>query len=444
MSSPPRTPLVVLGAGLTGLSAAWHARGPVLLVEREARVGGHARSYRRDGFTFDVTGHWLHLRDPSTRALVEGLFGPGELATVARRTCIHSHGVQLPYPFQANLHGLPLEVVQECLVGYVAAREQAARGAPEPQTFVGFAEARFGAGIAKHFFVPYNRKLWGEHLERLTADWVSRYIPIPDTAQVIGGALGLSQEGLGYNASFLVPTAGGIDAVPERMRAGLAGRPEVELRLGSDIDEVDVVGRRIKLGAEADWRSYDALVSSIPLPELVRRIPAAPAEIRDAAGALRHVRWRYLDIAVGAPPPCDYHWVYVPEPRLPFFRVGVYSNAAPRMAPAGCSGLYVELNERTGPIDLAGVYAGLVEVGALRAAEDVRFVEVRVVEHAYVVFDAAYAAARAAILGWLEGQAIHSCGRYGGWIYNSMEDCLLAGRAASEWAAARLFGQESL
>jgi len=147
------------------------------------------------------------------------------------------------------------------------------------------------------------------------------------------------------------------------------------------------------------------------------------------------VRWRYLDIAVGAAAPRDYHWVYVPEPRLPFFRVGVYSNASPGMAPPGCSGLYVELNERTGAVDLPAVLAGLVEVGALRAAADVRFVEVREVEHAYVVFDAAYASARARILAWLEGHMVHSCGRYGGWIYNSMEDCLIAGRAAARWAA---------
>ncbi|HEY8380298.1 MAG TPA: FAD-dependent oxidoreductase, partial [Nannocystis sp.] len=426
-------PVVVLGAGLTGLSAAYHSRHPVLLVEREDRVGGHARSVRRDGFVFDVTGHWLHLRDPAIRALVEGLFAPGELTTVARRTCVYSHGVLLPYPFQANLHGLPLPVVQECLTGYVEARERAARGAPEPRTFVGFAEARFGVGIARHFFVPYNRKLWGEHLDHLTAEWVSRYIPIPDTAQVIGGAIGLPQEGLGYNASFVYPTAGGIDALPERIRAALAARPDVELRLACAVEEVDVVRRRIKLQDDPDWRSYDALVSTIPLPELVRRISGAPADVRDAAAALRHLRWRWLDIAVGAPVPATYHWVYVPEPRFPFFRVGVYSNAVPGMAPPGCASLYVELNERTGPIDLPGVLAGLVEIGALRAPGDVRFVEVRELEHAYVVFDAAWAAARGRILTWLEGHRIHSCGRYGGWTYNGMEDCLIAGRDAAAW-----------
>lgn len=431
---PPPPPVVVLGAGLTGLSAALHAPGPVVLVEREDRVGGHARSRRRDGFTFDVTGHWLHLRDPGVRALVEGLFGPDELLTVERRTRVYSHGALLPYPFQANLFGLPLAVVQECLVGYVAARERAAAGGPEPTSFVGFAEARFGAGIARHFFVPYNRKLWGEHLEQLTAEWVSRYIPVPDTAQVIGGAIGLPQEGLGYNAQFIYPAAGGIDALPERMRAALASQGR-ELLLGCDVEEVDVTRRRVKLTARPDWQPYSALVSTIPLPELVKRIPGAPPEVRDAAARLRHVRWRYLDIATRAPAPADWHWVYVPEPRLPFFRVGIYTNAAASMAPPGCGGLYVELNERTGPIDIPAVVAGLVEIGALARPEDVAFVEEHAVEYAYVVFDAAWAAARAAILGWLGGRGVHSCGRYGGWVYNGMEDCLLAGREAAAWAS---------
>ena len=435
MTAPPRAPIVVLGAGLTGLSTAWHARGPVVLVERADRVGGHARSRRREGYTFDVTGHWLHLRDPAIRALVEGLFLPGELTTVERRTRIYSHGALLAYPFQANLHGLPLEVVQECLVGYVEARERAARGAPEPTDFVGYAEARFGAGIARHFFVPYNRKLWGEHLDALTAAWVARYVPVPDTAQVVGGALGLVQEGLGYNARFVYPTAGGIDHLPERLRAGLTERPATELRLGCDVEEVDVAARRVKLSDRGDWQPYAALVSTIPLPELVRRIAGAPPAVRDAAAALRHVGWRWLDVAVAAPVPADWHWAYVPEPRLPFFRVGVYSNAAPSMVPPGCASLYVELTDRTGPIDVPAVLAGLVEIGALPHADAVRFVEVREAPHAYVVFDAAWARAREVILGWLAGQAILGCGRYGAWTYNGMEDCLIAGREAATWAS---------
>ena len=441
MSPPPSPPVVVLGAGLAGLSAAYHLRTPALLVERSPQVGGHARSARQDGFTFDVTGHWLHLRDPQTQALVDALFEPGELHSVARRTRVYTHGALLPYPFQANLHGLPLEVVQECLVGFVAARERAARGELPAPSFEAFAEARFGRGIARHFFVPYNTKLWGMHPNRLTAEWVSRYIPVPDTAQVIGGAIGLAQEGLGYNAEFLYPAAGGIDALPRRLAAALPAT--VRLQLGCDVDAVDPLRRRVKLAAEADWRPYAALVSTIPLPELLARIVALPPAVRDAAAQLRWVRWRYLDVATRTCVPADYHWVYVPEPRYPFFRVGVYSNACANMAPAGCSGLYVELADRTGPLELPAVLRALAEVGAIASPDDVLFTAEREIEYAYVVFDDAHAAATRTIFAWLARVGVHSTGRYGAWVYNSMEDSMIQGRQAAAWAEGQVSGDRS-
>lgn len=432
-ATPPQRPVVVLGAGLTGLSAAYHLRRPCVLVEQAERVGGHTRSFRQDGFTFDVTGHWLHLRDPQTRALVDGLFSSGELVTIDRRTRVCTHGVSLAYPFQANLHGLPLAVVQECLLGVVEARERAARGEAVGTRFSAYAEARFGRGIARHFFVPYNAKMWAEFAEQLTAEWVSRFVPVPDVGQVIGGALGLRQEGLGYNAQFVYPRAGGIDALPERLRAGLGAG--VELRLGCGVEEVEPAAMRVKLTGERDWRGYSALVSTIPLPVLIARTPSAPAVIKEAAGRLRWLRWRYLDVALRAPAAVDWHWAYVPELRWPFFRVGVYSNAVAGMAPAGCSNLYVELADRDGPLDVAGVISALVAIGVVARAEDVLFVQERRIEYAYVVFDDEHAAAVREIQGWLASVGVRSCGRYGAWTYNSMEDSMIAGREAASWAS---------
>lgn len=431
-ASQAQRPVVVLGAGLTGLSAALHLRRPAVLVEQHASVGGHTRSFRRDGFTFDVTGHWLHLRDPQTRGLVARLFKEEELVTIERRTRVCTHGTTLAYPFQANLHGLPLPVVQECLAGFVAARERAARGEAPGSTFAAYAEARFGPGIARHFFVPYNAKMWGEHAERLTAEWVSRFVPVPDVGQVIGGALGLPQEGLGYNAQFVYPAAGGIDALPERLRAALPAA--VELLLGSGVEEVEPGRRRIKLSGERDWRDYAGLISTIPLPVLIARMPAAPARVRAAAGRLRWLRWRWLDVALRAPAGVDWHWAYVPEPRWPFFRVGVYSNALGRMAPPGCSNLYVELADRDGALDEAGIVAALVAIGVVRDPADVLFATERRIEHAYVVFDDEYAGATAEIHAWLASVGVRSCGRYGAWIYNSMEDSMIQGREAAAWA----------
>src|SRR5881396_2751848 len=62
-------PVVILGAGLTGLSAAYHLGAPSLVIEREAEVGGLARTHIDNGFTLDCTGHLLHLKDPRVVAL---------------------------------------------------------------------------------------------------------------------------------------------------------------------------------------------------------------------------------------------------------------------------------------------------------------------------------------------------------------------------------------
>src|SRR5579871_679173 len=106
--------VVILGGGLTGISAAVHLRSPWVLFEREERLGGHARTDERDGFRFDKTGHWLHLRDPGVKRMVDELL-PGQMTPIARRARIFSHGVLTRYPYQANLHGLPPEVIKECL-----------------------------------------------------------------------------------------------------------------------------------------------------------------------------------------------------------------------------------------------------------------------------------------------------------------------------------------
>ena len=439
-SSEP-APVVILGAGLTGLACAYRltrlragAGGPkVILAERDDRVGGKAKSFRREGHTFDITGHWLHLRDERTRTWLEDLFEPGAWTRVERKTTIWSHGTELAYPFQANLHGLPLEVVQECLVGFVEAQCKAAAGAPEPTTFEAFAQARFGEGITKHFFVPYNSKLWGMHPNALTAEWVSRFIPIPDVEQVIGGAIGLRQEGLGYNASFEYPVAGGIDHLPEALRRGVESGDAVELRTSCALEEIDLARRRLKLTGESDWQPFSKLVSTLPLPELIKRIEGAPAHVREAAAALRCVRWRYLDVATKVATPRPWHWAYVPETKYPFFRVGCYSNAVASMAPEDASSLYVELNERSGETDMRGVIAGLVEMGVLASADELRFAQEREIEYAYVVFDDAHREATALVHAWLAAQGIRSCGRYGAWIYNSMEDSMIQGMDAADW-----------
>jgi len=425
-----RGDVVILGAGLTGLSCALHHRGRSVLVERENRVGGKACTDRRDGFTFDITGHWLHLRDPRSKALVADLFAPGDLVEIERCTSVFTHGAMLAYPFQANLFGLPLPIVHECLVGLFEAGRRTDE-LPAGASLQAFAERRFGAGIARHFFVPYNTKLWGVAPDKLASAWVTRYVPVPEPAQILAGAIGLRQEGLGYNARFLYPRAGGIDALALALRGRLEGRGDVGVQLGTDVEAIDLAAHTITAGGRTIV--YDRLVSTIPLPVLVDRIVDVPAPVREERSALRAIRWRYLNVATRTPAPTPEHWIYVPEEKYPFFRVGIFTNASAAMAPPGCGGLYVELTDREREPDLPTIFAGLAEIGAITSPADVIFTEMHDIDHAYVVFDDAHAGATATIHSWLARHGVRSCGRYGAWGYSSMEDALLDGMEAAAW-----------
>jgi len=417
--------VVILGGGLTGISAALHLRAPWMLFERDARLGGHARTDEHDGFRFDKTGHWLHLRDPGVKRLVDELL-PGRMTPIARRARIFSHGVLTRYPYQANLHGLPPEVVKECLLGVVEARlGGAVAGAAEPRNFEEYCLRHFGAGISKHFMIPYNEKIWGVHPREITAAWCARFVPLPNLEQVIAGAVGAGPPELGYNQTFLYPTEGGIETFTRALAGRLAGG---QVTTGTSPDAVDWRRRELTVGGEVI--PYRALVATIPLPELLKRMRDLPPEVEAAAGRLRCTTLRYLNIGARNRPPADWHWIYVPEKRYPFYRVNVFSTAMPSMAPEGCASICVEMADR-GPVSDATVtdtIAALVEAGALAHADDVLFVDEKQIDYAYVVFDQHYYAATRTIFDFLEAHAIHPRGRYGAWTYNAMEDCVLAGR----------------
>lgn len=431
-------PVLILGAGLAGLSASVHLRRrgvPHRIVERGPVSGGHATTVEEAGFRFDRTGHLLHLRDLKVTQDVTAWLGDALMA-VHRRSVVWSHGAVTRYPFQANLHGLPPAVAAECLLGYLEARDalRDAGGEVAGDTFEDFILGHFGAGIARHFMVPYNEKLWGLHPRELSASWTRRFVPVPRLQDVVAGAVGAPSPELGYNAEFVYPRLGiGMlaEALAERATTVETGRRVVSVDLRSRVAEVEG-GERIGFGA---------LVSTLPLPALIALLPAAPDDVRAAAARLRWTHLWYLDVALHGPCERDWHWCYVPDPAVPFHRVGSYSNMSPAMAPPGAGSLYVELASREEP-DLATllpeVARHLVAMGMVRSPERIRFARARRIDPAYVIFDRHHAASVATLHAWLEAEGVRSTGRYGAWTYGGMDDAMVQGREAAAWAESRL------
>jgi len=427
-----RVPVLIAGAGLAGLSTAHHlASSSYRLIEREPEVGGLCRSIRKAGFTFDYTGHLLHLRRPEMRKLVAELLPEGSMLAIDRRSGIHSHGVFTEYPFQVNTYGLPLSVVRDCVNGFAEVMQHSGPPLEDP-SFADWATATFGAGIARHFMVPYNEKLFRVGLDEMTADWVSWSIPRPTWADVVRGALGENRRTFGYNPQFLYPADGGIDHLPRALAARVA-RAET----GVGIEAIDL-SRKEAMLSTGERVAYERLVSTLPLRRLLSIIDEVPSPVQQAAAALRAVSVLNLNLGFDRPCSLPYHWIYFPEARLPFYRVGVYSNLAPASSPTGCSSFYVEISHRPEhPIDVdhacEASAAALCEVGLVPDGAALLVASPVEIPVAYVIHDRARRAALPLIHAFLESHGIRSTGRYGNWEYAAMEDALWQGREAAAW-----------
>lgn len=426
-----RTPVAILGAGLTGMSAAI-ALGeralPYRIFEKLSVPGGHAVTIEDNGFRFDRTGHLLHLKSDALRAQVLDWIGPDHLQ-IQRRSVIWSNGVYTRYPFQANTYGLPPQVAYECVQGFIAAHF--ASDKPEPKNFEEFCLSHFGEGISRHFMIPYNSRLWGVHPREITSSWCQRFVPLPRLEDVIAGAVGLNDRELGYNSNFIYPRLG----IGELAR-GMARRVP-KLELGRSPLRIELGARRLVF--EDEQLEFDVLLSTIPLPRLLGLIDELPERVRGAASKLRCSHLNYLDVALGRRSGKDFHWAYVPEAKYPFYRVGCYSHFSEALAPAGKASLYVELADRSEP-DLARVLpevaTGLIEMGVIDSAGDIEFARARRIDYAYVIFDHEYFAALDVIRPFLEEARIVSSGRYGEWNYSAMEDAIAFGKTAAERALA--------
>ncbi|MCI0669045.1 MAG: FAD-dependent oxidoreductase [Myxococcaceae bacterium] len=430
-------PVVILGGGLAGLSAAHFLSQPWHLVEKSDRVGGLIKTEVLDGCAFDATGHWLHLRDAEVRQLVDTVWLPGQLVVHQRRAAIYSRGVFTRFPYQVNTHGLPPDVVAENLIGFIDAtlgEKGRALREREPRNFAEFILRHMGEGFAKNFMLPYNRKLWTVDPAELSAAWCGRFVPRPTLKEVVDGALGVGSDALGYNATFLYPREGGIEALARAMLRHLKGG---EVSVGVEPVAVDWRARRVSL---SDGRSlvYKRLLSTISLPGLVRLLArggaGVPDEVQDAAGRLRATTVTYVCVAVRGRNRQPWHWIYLPEPEFTTYRIGSPSAVWAPLAPPDTSTFSVEYSHH-GELSTAQAekvaLEDLVRAQMIHGVEDVLFARAREIPHAYVLYDDAYGPARDTILRFLEHAGILTAGRYGNWEYSSMEDAILSGRAAA-------------
>ena len=427
--------VLILGGGLAGLSAARHLgeRGvrSRLVVEAKARVGGTAGSVTTGGFTFDYTGHLLHLHDPYGKSLIEGLLA-GNLASHERKAWIYSQGAFTRYPFQANTHGLPAGTVAECVADFLETVHRPRPLAQNPD-FLSWSRATFGDGITRRFMRPYNEKLWRTPLSKLTTEWQGRFVPKPSASEVVYGALTGKNALFGYNAVFKYPVRGGIQSLPDALASEL--EPGV-VRVESPVTAVDLREKTALVAGLGEVR-YEKLVNTLPLNVFLDLASPLPDDVKAARADLRWNTVWNLNLGIDRAAPADKHWIYYPEKRFPFYRVGYSSNFSPNLAPEGHAAVYVEAARPGGArVDRdkleASILKGLREAGLLRRSDEISAKVWMPVPVGYVVYDRARTPAVQTIFRHFQTLGVESIGRYGGWKYSFMEETILDGKRCAD------------
>ncbi len=425
-----KTDVLIIGGGLAGLAAAKALEGKTdyLVAERENRPGGLSATLKKGGFLFDYSGHLLHLRWPETSKFILGALG-SNCVSLKRDARIYAHKSWTPYPFQANLSGMPGRVKAECVSGFLKAYNSGNSGPGDgSESFSRWTRRVFGDGISEHFMLPYNAKLWQYPLERLTTEWCAPFVPMPKPEEVIEGAYGKKAEGLGYNTVFNYPKRGGIGALSNALARDLRG-----LRLGLEVETLN-----LKKGV-ANVRHFGPvhfkrLINTSPLNEFIARAEDAPAAVKRAAARLRHNTVYVLNLGVKGVK-SDMHWGYFPEARFPFYRAGLATNFSKELAPRGCASFYIEIATDGRVPDLASaetaVIGGLKACGLIKSAAQVVERLWLKIPCAYVIYDADRTKALPVISGWLKSRKAGSIGRYGAWKYSFMEESVKEGLEAA-------------
>lgn len=397
--------ILIVGAGISGLSMANHLRREFLVLEKQPRVGGLCAEYLAAGYRFGYSGHFFHFQD---KAEVEAwLSGFSRFSRHRRDSRVRLFQRFIPFPLQYHLSFLPAAVRRDVLA------DMEARGPQTATDLDGFLRQSFGRRLCELFFVPFQGKYTRTPLTELLARMDRGSIPVPDLASVRAGANG-RRFSAGYNPVFCAPRPT-VDALLDRMSRGVTGR----MRFSEEVLEIDTATREV-LTTRGRHR-YRHLVSAMPLPQLLAMLrPAGTAP--DGTG-LRHVATLVVNAAL-AKRRRRFHWIYLPDLNTPFYRAGYY----PLPGQTAC---YLERSLLPGePADAQQARQQalqvLLETGMVKNAADVLHMDVLTIPVSYVLFDRRWPEIVPPALQRLRELGIHSIGRYGAWAYTSMADDIAA------------------
>ncbi len=427
--------IVVLGSGMGALGAAYrlHEAGErPLLFDKNPYYGGHTHSFRHEnGFIFDIGPHISFTKDPR----IQDLFAKSvdhEFESI--EICLNNYwrGFWPLHPVQLHLHGLPADLVARIITDFVAAERDGERPI---RNYADWLVASFGRTFAETFPMQYTRKYHLTTAENMSTDWLGPRIYRPSLEEVLRGSLSPAAPHVHYITHFRYPTVGGFSAYLRNFV------PRAELRLRHELVAIEPTTRELTFANGVHVR-YESVVSSIPLPELIPMIAAAPRDVVDAAERLACSTCVLVNLGVARSDVSRAHMTYFYDEDICFARVSFPHMFSPNNAPPGTGSIQAEVyfSRKYKPLTVAPetlidpVIRDLRKCGVLRDDDRILHQDAMVIPYANVIFDLERACAVETVHGFLDDVGISYCGRYGDWGYLWTDESFISGERAAERA----------
>jgi protoporphyrinogen oxidase len=431
--------IVVLGSGMAGFGAAHrlHTEGVTpVMYDKNSYYGGHTASFRNDsGFLFDIGPHISFTKD--TR--IQELFADSveqKYETLQIYLNNYWRGYWPQHPVQVHLHGLPEDVVIKVIKDFV----EESQGPERPiHNYADWLYASLGKSFAELFPMQYTRKYHTTTADNMSTDWLGPRIYRPTLEEVLRGAISPAAPHVHYITHFRYPTQGGFISYLRKFL------PMGNLRLNHQLVSIDPKERLLTF-SNGHTTQYDGLVSSVALPDMIRMIHGAPAEVVEASKRLACSTCVLVNIGVNRADLSKAHMTYFYDEDICFTRLGFPHMLSATNAPDGTGNIQAEVyfSEKYKPLTgspedcIEPVIRDLRRCGILREDDQVLSSAAMLLRYANIIFDLDRASALKTVHGYLDELGIAYCGRYGDWGYMWTDESFISGEGAAERALSAL------
>lgn len=413
----------ILGAGLTGLELGRkfkESRKDFIIFEKEPQIGGLCRTNKTGNYYWDFGVHAMYTRNKEVMNYFRSL--PLDYEYLNRNVkIIHSanNGKKyiLDYPFEIGVKGLPLKEKLKCILGYVSAVTKVKKEYSNLEEWI---DNRVGSGIAKYFMVPYNNKIWNCKLSEISKELVGSKIEPAPAIEFILNALGKPSIGRVYQAKFIYPRHGIQELINHT-----AKDIKDNILLNTNIKKLIRQGNQwIIITDEGNNKKVDTLVSTIPLPELLKKI-----DINGLEKKYNELKWNdTFFIMIGLKKGYsfglikDCHWVFFKESEI-FYRITLMHNFSSKFLPAIVAEVTLKgniLNKNKEEIKNL-VIEDFVRLGIIDSIDQMAEVDIKLLKYTYSIPTVGLEKVKKKISVILEKYNLFLLGRSGNWDYINMD-----------------------